>query len=57
MASIGNLGLQGVTISPKFLYGINGSINLNLKVIEQNPKKMLYVAGHNIVLSELDGKN
>jgi hypothetical protein len=48
MSNIGNLGLQGVTLQPKFMFGINGALHNNLFVIED--KKLLYVAGHNVII-------
>jgi hypothetical protein len=42
------LGLQGVTLAPKFIFGINGQIHNNLYIIDE--KKLLYVAGHNVII-------
>ena len=52
MSSLGNLSLQGVSLTPKFLFGVNGDIPNSLHVIED--KKLLYVAGHNIILYNID---
>ena len=52
MSSLGNLSLQGVSITPKFLFGVNGEIPNSLHVIED--KKLLYVAGHNVILYNID---
>jgi len=48
MSNLGNLGLQGVTLSPRFIFGINGQIKNNLHIIDD--KKLLYVAGHNVII-------
>lgn len=52
MTSLGNLGLQGVNISPKFIFGINGNQRHNLHVVDG--KKLLYVAGHNVIIYNED---
>lgn len=48
MSNLGNLGLQGVTLSPRFIFGVNGQIKNNLYIIDD--KKLLYVAGHNVII-------
>ena len=44
--------MQGVTVTPKFLFGVNGQINNCLHMIDE--KKLLYVAGHNAIVYNID---
>jgi len=37
-----------VTLTPRFVFGINGSIKNSLHLIDE--KKLMYVAGHNIII-------
>jgi hypothetical protein len=46
--SLTGLGLQGITVSPRFIFGVNGDIKNNLHLIDEH--KLLYVAGHNVVV-------
>ena len=55
MSSLGNLGLQSVTLTPSFIFGVNGSIHNNLHIVEE--KKLLYVAGHNVIEYNTDEKS
>jgi cilia- and flagella-associated protein 57 len=55
MTSLNNLGLQSVTLTPRFIFGINGKIKKNLHVVEE--KKLLYVVGHNVVIYNIDEKS
>ena len=41
-----NSGLSGVTLTPKFVFGINGDIGLH--AIDQS--SVAYVAGNNVVI-------
>jgi len=50
--SINNLALQGVSLTPKFIFGVNGAVPHSLYVIED--KKLLYVAGHFVILYNMD---
>ena len=52
MSSLANLGLQGVTLTPRFMFGVNGQIRNNLYVVEE--KKLLYVAGHNVIIFNVE---
>ena len=52
MAQLGNLSMQGVTVTPKFLFGVNGQVNNCLHMIDE--KKLLYVAGHNAIVYNID---
>jgi hypothetical protein len=52
MSSLGNLALQGVSLTPKFIFGVNGEIANSLFVIEE--KKLLYVAGHFVIVYNMD---
>ena len=55
MASLGNnLGLQGVTVTPRFIFGVNGENTNNLHIVDD--KKLMYVAGHNVVIYNPDEK-
>lgn len=47
--------LSGVTLTPRFIFGSNGSIRNNLYVIDDN--KVMYVAGHNVILYNIDEKS
>ena len=53
--SLAGLGLQGITVSPRFIFGVNGEIRNNLHLIEEH--KLLYTAGHNVVVYSTDEKN
>jgi len=55
MSSFGNLGgLSGnVSLMPRFVFGINGAMRSNIHLIDDD-KKILYVAGHNIIIYTLD---
>lgn len=48
-----NISLMGVTVNPKFIMGCNGNIRNNLFVIDDG-KRLLYSAGHNVVLYTID---
>ena len=48
MAQLGNLSMQGVNVTPKFLFGVNGQINNSLHMADE--KKLIYVAGHNTIV-------
>ena len=52
MAQLGNLSMQGVTVTPKFAFGCNGQINNCLHMLDE--KKLLYVAGHNAIVYNID---
>jgi len=52
MSSLANLGLQGVTLTPRFIFGVNGQIKNNLFIIEE--KKLVYVAGHNVIIYNVE---
>ena len=55
MSGIGSLNLQGITVSPRFVFGVNGQLHNNLHMIDEH--KLLYVAGHNVVVYSTDEKN
>ena len=44
--------MQGVTVTPKFVFGVNGQINNCLAIVEE--KKLIYVAGHNVIIYNTD---
>ena len=44
--------MQGVTLTPKFVFGVDGRINNCLHMVEE--KKLIYVAGHNIIIYNTD---
>jgi cilia- and flagella-associated protein 57 len=46
--NLGSMALQGVSLHPKFIFGVNGQIKQNLYVVED--KRLLYVAGHNVII-------
>lgn len=37
---------------PKFMFGVNGQMKNNLHVVQE--KRLLYVAGHNVILYNPD---
>lgn len=53
--SLAGLGLQGVTVSPRFIFGVNGGLKNSLMLIDE--QKLLYTSGHNIVVYSTDEKN
>lgn len=55
MSGIGGLNLQGITVSPRFIFGVNGQLHNNLHCIDEH--KLLYVAGHNAVVYSTDENN
>ena len=52
MVSSNNLTMQGVTVTPRFAFGVNGQISHCLSIVED--KKLVYVAGHNVILYHTD---
>ena len=56
MSGFGIGNLQGVTLTPKFVFGINGGLKNNIHLIEDD-KKLLYVAGHNVVVYAPDERS
>lgn len=52
--SLAGLGLQGITVSPRFVFGVNGELHNNLHLVDEH--KILYTAGHNIVVYSTDEK-
>ena len=44
--------MQGVTVTPRFIFGVNGQVNNCLFMHEE--KKLVYLAGHNIIIYDLD---
>ena len=55
MVAINNMAMQGVTLTPKFVFGCNGQINNCLYQIDE--KKIVYVAGHNVIIYDPDEKS
>ena len=49
------MGLQSVTLTPRFMFGINGALKNNLHIVED--KKLLYVAGHNVIIYNTDERS
>ena len=47
-----SLSMSSVAIMPKYVFGCNGSIPNSMHMIEE--KKFIYIAGHNIVVHNLD---
>jgi len=41
-----------VTLTPRFIFGVNGQIKNNLFIIEE--KKLVYVAGHNVIIYNVE---
>ena len=52
MSSFAQTG-GNVTLTPKFCFGVNADLPNNLHLVE-NDRKLLYVAGHNVVIYSLD---
>ena len=44
--------MQGVTVTPKFVFGVNGKLNNSLHIHDE--KKLVYVSGHNVIVYNLD---
>jgi len=53
--SLAGLGLQGITVSPRFMFGVNGDLKNSLYLIDE--QKLLYTSGHNVVVYSTDEKN
>ena len=53
--SLAGLGLQGITVSPRFIFGVNGELKNNLYLVDEH--KILYTAGHNVVVYSTEEKN
>lgn len=53
--SLAGLGLQGITVSPRFIFGVNGELKNNMYMVDEH--KILYTAGHNIVVYSTEEKN
>lgn len=47
-------GYHGTTVSPRFIFGVNGQMRNNLHLVDE--QKLLYVAGHNVVVYSIDEK-
>lgn len=47
-----NMSMQGVSVTPKFVFGCNGKLNSSLYMHEE--KNLVYVAGHNVIVYNLD---
>jgi len=48
-------GLQGITVSQRFVFGINGELKNNLFLLEDH--RVVYTAGHNIVVYNTEDKS
>ena len=46
------MSMQGVTVTPRFIFGANGQINHCLHLHEE--KQLVYVAGHNVIIYNMD---
>ncbi len=46
---------QGISLIPKFMFGVNGQIKNNLHRVDDN--KLAYLAGHNVVIYNLQEKS
>lgn len=44
-----------MTLTPRFIFGINGMLSNNLHIVDE--KKLLYVAGHNVIIYNIDEKS
>ena len=53
--SLAGIGLQGITVSPRFIFGVNGNLRNNLHLVDEH--KLLYTSGHNIVVYSNEEKN
>lgn len=48
-------GLQGITVSQRFVFGINGELKNNLFLLEDH--RVVYTAGHNVVVYNTEDKS
>lgn len=46
---------QGVNLTPKFIFGVNGQIKNSLYRVDDN--KLAYIAGHNVVIYNQEDKS
>jgi len=46
------MNLQGVSLTPKFAYGVNGKIKNSCFYLDD--KRLLYLVGHNMVIFNVD---
>lgn len=53
--SIVGSSLNGITVNPKFIFGVNGEIKNNIYLLEDH--RLVYSAGHNIVLYNTEDKS
>ena len=47
-----NMGMQGVTVTPRYVFGVNGQLNNCLFMHEE--RRLVYVAGHNIIVYDIE---
>jgi len=45
----------GLTVTPKFIFGVNGQLNNSLRCMQEE-KRLIYVAGHNIIIYNVEDK-
>jgi hypothetical protein len=50
-----NLYTQHVTLKPEFIFGCNGEIPNSLKLMPDE-RSLMYVAGHNVVMYNIEEK-
>ena len=49
------MNIQGVTVTPKFVFGVNGQVNNCLHLYDEI--YLIYIAGHNIVIYNTENGN
>ena len=52
VSGIANMNMQSVTVTPRFIFGVNGGLSNSMHMHEE--KHLIYVAGHNIVIYDLE---
>jgi WD40 repeat protein len=48
-------GFQGTTVSPRFIFGVNGELKDNIFLLEDH--RVVYPAGHNVVVYNMEDKS
>jgi hypothetical protein len=53
--NLANPGLQGVTLAPRFVFGVDGGLKNSLFALEAD--KLLYVAGNNVIIYQTEERS
>lgn len=54
-SNLANPGLQGVTLAPRFVFGVDGGMKNSLFALEGD--KLLYVAGNNVIIYQMEERS